>query len=61
MRKIGTVLNADQLTYWPIDDEVEAQGNVRLQQGEDVVTGPRMRMKLEDQVVSSSSRLHPET
>ncbi len=50
LRKIGTVLNADQLTYWPIDDEVEAQGSVRLQQGEDVVTGPRMRMKLEDQV-----------
>ena len=50
LRKIGTLLNADQLTYWPLDDEVEAQGSVRLQQGDDVVTGPRMRMKLEDQV-----------
>ena len=50
LRKIGTVLNSDQLTYWPLEDEVEAQGNVRLQQGDDVVTGPRMRMKLEDQV-----------
>ena len=50
LRKIGTVLNSDQLTYWPLEDEVEAQGNVHLQQGDDVVTGPRMRMKLEDQV-----------
>ena len=50
LRKIGTVLNADRLTYWPIDDEVEAEGNVRLEQGEDLVTGPKMRMKLEDQV-----------
>ena len=50
LRKIGTVLNADQLTYWPLEDEVEAQGNVHLQQGNDTVSGPRMRMKLEDQV-----------
>ena len=50
LRKIGTVLNADRLTYWPIDDEVEAEGNVRLEQGEDLITGPKMRMKLEDQV-----------
>ncbi|MFZ4534707.1 lipid IV(A) palmitoyltransferase PagP [Propionivibrio sp.] len=50
LRKIGTVLNADRLTYWPIDDEVEAEGNVRLQQEEDLITGPKMRLKMEDQV-----------
>ncbi|WP_298313146.1 lipid IV(A) palmitoyltransferase PagP, partial [Propionivibrio sp.] len=50
LRKIGTVVNADRLTYWPIDDEVEAEGNARLEQGEDLITGPKMRMKLEDQV-----------
>lgn len=50
MRKVGTVVNADRMTYWPLDDELEATGNVRLAQGEDVTTGPRMRLKLEDQV-----------
>ena len=50
MRKIGTVVNADRLTYWPIDDEVEAEGNVRLEQGDDLITGPKMRLKVEDQV-----------
>ncbi|MEI7431279.1 MAG: lipid IV(A) palmitoyltransferase PagP, partial [Betaproteobacteria bacterium] len=50
LRKIGTVINSDQLTYWPIDDEVEAEGNVRLQQAEDVITGPKMRLKLKDQL-----------
>ena len=50
LRKIGTVLNADRLTYWPIDDEMEAEGNVRLEQGDDLVIGPKMRLKLEDQV-----------
>lgn len=50
LRKIGTVVNSDRLTYWPIDDEVEAEGNVRLEQGDDLVTGPKMRLKLEDQI-----------
>jgi len=50
LRKVGTVLNAERLTYWPIDDEVEAEGNVLLEQGEDRISGPRMRLKLEEQV-----------
>ncbi len=50
LRKIGTVVNADRLTYWPLDDEMEAEGSVRLQQGEDVVTGPKMRLRIEDKV-----------
>ena len=50
LRKVGTVLNSDHLIYWPLDDELEATGRVRLQQGSDVVTGPRLRLKLEDQV-----------
>jgi LPS-assembly protein len=50
LRKIGTVVNSDQLTYWPVDDEVEAVGNVRLEQGQDVISGPKMRLKMEDQV-----------
>ena len=50
LRKIGTVVEADRLTYWPIEDEVQAEGSVRLDLDEDVVTGPKMRMKIEDQV-----------
>ncbi len=50
LRKIGTVVNSDRLTYWPVDDEIEAEGNVRLEQGESLITGPKMRLKLEDQV-----------
>lgn len=50
LRKIGTVVDADKMTYWPIDDELEAVGNVRLAQGNDLISGPKMRLKLEDQV-----------
>lgn len=50
LRKIGTLIDADRMTYWSLDDEIEAAGNVKLVQGENVVTGPKMRMKLEDQI-----------
>ena len=50
LRKIGTIVNSDRLTYWPLDDELEAEGHVRLQQGEDVISGPKMRLRVEDQV-----------
>ncbi len=48
-RQAGTVVRGDRLTYWPVEDELEAAGNVRLEQGEDLVTGPRMRMKIASQ------------
>jgi LPS-assembly protein len=50
LRKIGGIANADQMTYWPVDDELEAVGNVRLQQGEDIYSGPKLRLKLEEKV-----------
>ena len=50
LRKIGTILNADRLTYWPIEDEVEAEGQVQVELEDDLITGPKMRMKLEDQI-----------
>ena len=50
LRKVGTVLDADRLTYWPIEDEVEAEGKVRLAQGENLISGPKMRLRLEDQI-----------
>ena len=48
-RKQNTVVTADRLTYWPLDDELEAKGNVKLVQNQDVITGPRMKLKLEAQ------------
>ncbi|HEX8989088.1 MAG TPA: LPS assembly protein LptD [Rhodocyclaceae bacterium] len=46
LRKVGTVLDADKITYWSLDDEVEAIGNVRLQHERDLFTGPLLRMKV---------------
>ena len=48
-RKAGAVVNADRMTYRPVEDELEAVGNVQLAQGNDLVTGPRMRMRMASQ------------
>lgn len=48
LRKVGTVLTADRLTYWPVDDEVEAAGNVRLVRDTETISGPRMKMRIEE-------------
>ncbi|MBI4742570.1 MAG: lipid IV(A) palmitoyltransferase PagP [Betaproteobacteria bacterium] len=50
LRKADMAVDADKMTYWSLDDEVEAAGKVRMVRGEDVVTGPKMRLKIEDQV-----------
>jgi LPS-assembly protein len=50
LRKTGSIVNADLMTYWPLEDEVEAEGRVRLRQGEDVMTGPKLRLRMEDKV-----------
>lgn len=50
LRRIGSALTTDQLTYWQGDDLVEAVGKVRLTQNNDLIIGPRMRLKLEDNV-----------
>lgn len=50
LRKTGTLLFADHLIYWPLEDEVDATGNVRLiQEGTEVDT-PHLRMKLSEQI-----------
>jgi LPS-assembly protein len=48
-RRSGLVVNAERMTYWPVEDELEATGDVRLAKGDDYVTGPRMRMKMVEQ------------
>ena len=48
LRKRNSILVADRLTYRQIADEVEAEGNVRLSRDGDRVSGPRMKMKLDE-------------
>lgn len=48
LRKRNSILQSDRLTYWQGSDEVEAAGNVRLSRDGDRVSGPRMRMKMDD-------------
>lgn len=50
LRKTGTLLFADKLTYWPLDDEVEASGKVRLLQDGGEIETPHLRLKLTEQI-----------
>lgn len=50
LRRADTSLTADRLTYWPIEDEMEAVGNVRLVRGSDDISGPHLRLRLADSV-----------
>ncbi|TRZ64502.1 MAG: LPS-assembly protein LptD, partial [Rhodocyclaceae bacterium] len=50
LRRIGSTLTCDVLTYWQNEDQVEAVGNVRLTQNDDLIVGPRLRLRLEDNV-----------
>jgi LPS-assembly protein len=42
-----TKVNADHATYWIAEDEVEANGNVRMTRFGDRYTGDKMRMKID--------------
>lgn len=50
MRKIDSQLLTDKLTYWPLEDEMDAVGNVQLYQYEDEIRGPHLRMKMSQQI-----------
>lgn len=50
LRKADMAVDADKMTYWSLDDEVEAVGKVRMTRGDDVLSGPKMRLKIEDQI-----------
>lgn len=52
VRKLDTQLLADKVTYWPLDDEMEAVGDVRLYQYENEMRGPYLRMKMSQQIGS---------
>jgi len=50
LRKSGSLIFADKMTYWPLEDEVDAVGSVRLlQEGSEIET-PHLRMKLTEQI-----------
>ena len=47
LRKAGTVVRGDRLTYYVPDDEVVAIGNVRIVREGNVFTGPQLRLKMD--------------
>lgn len=50
LRKAGSLIFADKVVYQPLEDEVDATGNVRLlQEGAEIET-PHLRMKLSEQI-----------
>ena len=50
LRKADNRLLADQVTYHEVEDQVEAEGNVRLTREGDRIDGPRMKLKIGDSV-----------
>jgi LPS-assembly protein len=48
IRRGDTTLTADRIKYFGEDDEALATGNVHLRIGPDEMTGPRLRMRIED-------------
>ncbi len=52
LRKAGSLVYADNLTYRVLDDELEADGSVRLLQEGAEISGPHLKMRLSDQIGS---------
>jgi len=50
LQRDDILLTADRLTYRELTDEAEAQGNVRLMQGTDLVTGPQASLRVHERV-----------
>lgn len=48
LRQSGSQIWSDELTYWPLQDEVEAKGNVRFYQGGNQFYGPYLKRNLTD-------------
>ena len=46
LRKATTSLTADRLTYWSVEDELEAVGNVRYAKDAEFVAGPKLRLNM---------------
>lgn len=50
LRKSGTLMYGDKMTYWPLEDEVEAVGKVKMLQEGMEVDAPYLRIKLSEQI-----------
>lgn len=50
LRKIGTQMFGDEMTYWPLEDEIEATGKVKMLQEGVEVNARYWRMKLSEQM-----------
>lgn len=48
LERAGDTLSADRIVYRQADDEIEASGNVRLAAPDSVITGPKLRMRMEE-------------
>jgi LPS-assembly protein len=48
LRQWGQIITADLLRYNKPEDEVYAQGNVRIEQKGDITEGPELKLKLKD-------------
>ncbi len=48
LRRTNTSITADRLTYWKIEDEMEAVGDVRYAKEADRMSGPKLRLSLTD-------------
>ncbi len=48
LRQANTSLSADRLTYWKVEDELEAEGNVRYAKNADRISGPKMHLNMTD-------------
>lgn len=46
LRRTNTTLTADRLTYWKVEDEMEAVGNVHYTKEADNMSGPKLRLNL---------------
>ncbi|AXS80932.1 LPS-assembly protein LptD [Dechloromonas sp. HYN0024] len=53
MRKTGSLVLADRMTYRMLDDEIEAFGSVRVLQDGAEINTPHFRMKLDEQLGSA--------
>ena len=49
LRKRGSLIKAETITYWPVEDEMLARTNVRALKNGDLFTGPELRLKLDAQ------------
>jgi LPS-assembly protein len=50
LRRAGSLFYGEQMTYWPLDDEVEAKGSVRMLQEGQEINAPHLRLQLSEQV-----------